>query len=432
MGGLFTARVLADYFDDVLVVDRDDEPTSAEPRGSVPQGNHFHVLLPGGMDAMAAWFPGFADDLIAAGSVPMGDADFYAYTNLGKSYSLQTHQPEPAAFGLMMYVQTRPLLELSVRRRVQTLSNVRFQYRTIVDQPIVEDGRVVGLTVRDGSPIMADLVVDASGRNSCTARWLPTMGYLSAPESYVNCDVHYGTLMVQPRDWDAFDGTAFFVMPSGEGEFGTRVASLVKIDGGRWLAALGGRYGDSPPTDWEEFKAWGETLPWGNWSELVDTVTPLGPVATYRLPRAVRRRYEELEQFPERLLPIGDSVCFYNPTHGQGMSAAAGQCRGLQGVLEGRAASGAGLDGLAADFFPIVAEWVRGPWIMAAAVDFANPSCTGDFPTEDLPDLMRLGELAAAAATDQSLLPLVIGVSTLQLPLSAVRDVSVQGQPTSA
>jgi 2-polyprenyl-6-methoxyphenol hydroxylase-like FAD-dependent oxidoreductase len=52
MGGLFAARVLSDHFENVLVLERDEEPLTDKPRGSVPQGHHFHVLLPGGMDAM--------------------------------------------------------------------------------------------------------------------------------------------------------------------------------------------------------------------------------------------------------------------------------------------------------------------------------------------------------------------------------------------
>lgn len=422
MGGLFAARVLADHFDEVLVIDRDHQPTMAQPRGGVPQGSHFHVLLPGGMEAMTGWFPGFDDDLIEAGSIPMmGGRDFYAYTNEGKSYSLQSYQPEPMDFGIM-YVQTRPLLELCVRRRVQSLPNVRFQYRTIVDEAIFVDGRVRGLTVRDGDQVASDLVIDASGRNSCTVRWLPAIGYEAAPETYVNCDVHYASVLLQPHNWDAFDGVVFFTMPSGTGEHGARIGTLVKLDGSRWLAGLGGRYGDAPPTDWEGFRAFGKTLPYAIWDELVDTAEPLGAIAPYRLPRAVRRHYERLDRFPEGLLPIGDASCFFNPTHGQGMSSAAGQCRGLQDVLDRRAADDLGLDGLAAEFFPVAADWVRGPWIMAAVSDFTNPNCTGDFPMEDLADLEQLGALAASLDTNPAAAGLVIGISTLQLPLSAVRQ----------
>ncbi len=421
MAGLFAARVLSEHFDDVLIVDRDSEPVGAKPRPTVPQGNHFHALLPGGLDAMGSWFPGFTDDLVNAGSIPMTvGRDFVVYTPLGRSYSLQSHVTEPADYGLM-YVQTRPLLEHCVRTRVRTVPNIRFRHDSIVDGPVHEGRRVTGVKIRNDTPLVADLVVDASGRNSVSARWLGDLGYPSAPETYVNCDVHYASVTVTPENWDAFNEVVFFVTPSGQGEHGSRTAAVVKIDGGRWLIALGGRYGDAPPTNWDAFREFGKTLPYAVWDELVATCTPLESIKTYHLPRAVRRHYEQLDHYPEGLLPIGDSICFFNPTHGQGMSSAAGQCKGLEQLLNDRAVAGRNLDGLAKEFFPIAADWVRGPWILAAVSDFENPACTGDFPMDDLPDLIRLGELSAASANDPALAQFVVSIATLKLPLSAVR-----------
>lgn len=425
MGGLFSARVLADHFDEVIVLDRDDEPTTAEPRGTVPQGHHFHVLLPGGLDAMTEWFPGFVDDLVDTGSVEMQlGRDFYAYTPQGLSYSIQAHIPDPVDGGAMTYVQTRPQLELNVRRRVASVGNVSLRYRALVDGPITADDRVVGVQLRDGGSITADLVVDASGRNSCTARWLPDLGFDTAPETYVNCDVSYASVVCEPSDWDAFEGSVFFVMPSGEGVHASRAGAIVKLPHGEWLVNLGGRYGDTPPTEWEDYRAFGRTLIVSIWDDLVDTVTPVTDIKTYRMPRAVRHHYEQVQRFPDGLLPIGDSVCFFNPTHGQGMSSAAGQVRGLQSLLAGRAAEGRGLEGLAMEFFPIAEEWVRGPWILAAMSDFAHPDCTGDFPEADLPDLMLLGEAAQAGATSPETLQLVNDIGTLRKPLSAIRTLT--------
>ena len=425
MGGLFSARVLSDHFDEVIVLDRDAEPTTADPRGTVPQGHHFHVLLPGGLDAMTEWFPGFVDDLVDTGSVEMQlGRDFYAYTPAGKSYSIQAHVPDPVEDGAMTYVQTRPQLELNVRRRVESVPNIELRYDSLVDGPITDGDRVVGVQLRDSEPITAELVVDASGRNSCTARWLPDLGFDTAPETYVNCDITYASVICEPANWDALEGSVLFVMPSGDGEHPARGGSIVKLPHGRWLVNLGGRYGDTPSTDWEQFRAFGRTLITPIWDELVDTVTPMTDIKTYRMARAVRHHYEEVERFPEGLVPIGDSVCFFNPTHGQGMSSAAGQARGLHALLADRAAGGRGLDGLAMEFFPIAEDWVRGPWILAAVSDFADPNCTGDFPEADLPDLMALGEAAAAAATSPEMLQLVNDIGTLRKPLSAIRTLT--------
>ena len=424
MGGLFAARVLSDHFGEVVVLDRDHEPT-ADARGAVPQGHHFHVLLPGGLDAMSEWFPGFVDDLVEAGSIEMQlGRDFYAYTAQGKSYSIQSHVPEPVDMGAPTYVQTRPQLEHCVRRRVASLPNVRFEYRTIVEGPLVVDGRVAGVELRDADPVTADLVVDASGRNSCTTQWLPDLGFETAPETYVNCDVTYASVVCEPRDWDAFEGVVFFVMPPGGGDTNARFGAVVKLPEGKWLINLGGRYGDVAPTDWAGFWDFGRSLIHPALGDMIDTVEPLTDVKTYRMRRAVRHHYEQVERFPEGLVPVGDSVCFFNPTHGQGMSAAAGQVRGLQAVLDDRATSGRGLDGLALEFFPVAAEWVRGPWILAAMSDFQNPDCTGDFPDADLPDLMMLGEAAARSGASPDVRQMVNDIATLRLPLSAIRQLA--------
>lgn len=423
MGGLFATAAIAPYFREVVVVER-DHPNGPEPRKGVPQGNHFHVLLPGGMDAMTEWFPGFDNDLIEAGSIPMtAGREFYVYSKEGKSYSMFTHRPEPID-GDQMYVQTRPLLEDRVRARVTALDNVKFRYETIADAPIMVEGAVRGVTLADGEQLGADLVVDASGRNSRTARWLPTIGYDEVPESHINCDVQYVSVIVEPENWDAFDGVVFFVIPSQEGPHGSRFGAAVKLEGGRWLLGIGSRHGDPCPTDWQGMLDFGETLISPEWSRCAATAKPVSRPSTYRLPSAIRRHYDRLDRFPEGLLPIGDSVCFFNPLYGQGMSAGAGQCRGLRELLEARATDGRGLDGLPHEFFPVASEWVRGPWAMAAMQDLEYPQCTGDFPTDELDDLIKFGQLAEQVAADPSLEPLLTQLITLRVPLSAVNDVA--------
>ena len=59
LGGLSAARALSDYFDEVMILDRDDLPDDAIPRPGVPQGKHPHGLLGGGVKALENLFPGF-------------------------------------------------------------------------------------------------------------------------------------------------------------------------------------------------------------------------------------------------------------------------------------------------------------------------------------------------------------------------------------
>lgn len=45
MGGLLAARVLADFYQTVTVVERDTLPDDPANRRGVPQGRHVHALL---------------------------------------------------------------------------------------------------------------------------------------------------------------------------------------------------------------------------------------------------------------------------------------------------------------------------------------------------------------------------------------------------
>jgi 2-polyprenyl-6-methoxyphenol hydroxylase-like FAD-dependent oxidoreductase len=70
MGGLTAARALADYFERVVVLERDTLPTDAAHRVGTPQSKHVHALLGGGQRALGDLFPGFEGDLARAGAVP--------------------------------------------------------------------------------------------------------------------------------------------------------------------------------------------------------------------------------------------------------------------------------------------------------------------------------------------------------------------------
>jgi hypothetical protein len=72
MGGLLAARVLADFFATVTVIERDTLPADPRPRRGVPQGRHLHALLPAGRRALDALLPGLVDELLASG-VPQAE-----------------------------------------------------------------------------------------------------------------------------------------------------------------------------------------------------------------------------------------------------------------------------------------------------------------------------------------------------------------------
>src|SRR5438046_10287657 len=69
MAGLVAARVLADHFDRVTVVERDRLPAGPEFRAGVPQSRHLHVLLVRGNQLLEGLFPGLTAALRDAGAL---------------------------------------------------------------------------------------------------------------------------------------------------------------------------------------------------------------------------------------------------------------------------------------------------------------------------------------------------------------------------
>ncbi len=420
MAGLFAARVLAGHFEHVVLLDRDAVPDSPRARDGVPQGNHFHALLPGGLNIANELFPGFTADLRAAGAVPsVVGRDFVTYRPEGKSYAVAVYQPEPKPMG-SIYFMSRWLLEHCLRRRVHDLPNVEARYRSLVRDVLTDGARVTGVAIEGGERMAADLVVDASGRNARTTRWLAMLGFETPPESVINCDFAYASATVRPSDPEALGGTGFFVVPRADGLHNTRGAYVVRIEAGQWLAGLGGRFGDYPPTDVEDWRQFGRTLAHPIWDQVLEEARLVTNPVAFRFPRSVRRHFERLDRFPDGLVPVGDSVCHFNPLYGQGMSAAACQARALGEVLARRSREAQELTGLALEFFPAAFEVTRTPWALAAAADFRDRRTTGDFPVEELQSLSLFRQAVTLGDTDPEAAQLAADIGTLVRPLSAL------------
>lgn len=76
MGGLLAARVLADFYETVTVLERDvltDDPAN---RRGVPQGRHPHALLARGAQTLGELFPEILDELVADGAPGWDDGEY--------------------------------------------------------------------------------------------------------------------------------------------------------------------------------------------------------------------------------------------------------------------------------------------------------------------------------------------------------------------
>jgi 2-polyprenyl-6-methoxyphenol hydroxylase-like FAD-dependent oxidoreductase len=381
IAGLVTARVLADHFDEVLVLERDALPDTAEPRKGVPQGRQLHGLLKGGELVMEELFPGLVARLLELGGQPVDFSADLCWHHFGV---------EKVRFdsGLVATMMSRPFLEQEVRRRVFERPNVRRLDRHDATGLVAsEDGqRVTGVKVRrrdGGEPeveeLLGELVVDACGRGSSTPKWLNALGHPKPEEDVVRVDVAYATRLFRRPEPTGLPYKAVFIL--GTPPESKRLGVLFPIEGGRWLALLAGMLGDHPPADPEGFLAFAKGLPSDILYRILASAEPIGEIATYKFPSHLRRHYERMASFPEGLVVLGDSHCSFNPIYGQGMSTAALGARSLGECLkEQRRLHGGSLLGLSRRFQARIAKETDGPWTMATGEDLRYPEIVAKRP----------------------------------------------------
>ena len=393
MAGLAAARVLADAYDQVTVLERDALPVAAVHRKGVPQSRHAHGLLAAGRVALEELFPGLTDELVANGALS-GDLQAESrWYNAGLRLC-------PAPSDLQAVAVSRPLLEGCVRERVQALPNVRVVDRCdaagLVATP---DGRGVrGVRVigrADGSTeevLEADLVVDATGRGSRSPLWLEQLGYPRPAQDEVRAGVAYAS-RVYRRHRDHLDGDTAVVVAATVDR--PRGGVMLAMEGDRWMVTLNGYLGQRPPADPDGFVAFAAGLPVPDIFEVIADAEPLGEVLPARYPASTRRRYEQLRRFPDGYLVTGDAVCAFNPVYGQGMSVAALEALALRECLRSGTAAG-----LASRFFAKAARIVDIPWGIAVGADLRFPGIEGARTAKVRLVNVYLARFHVAAATD--------------------------------
>lgn len=396
MAGLLAARVLAETYRQVTLVDRDDVGSADGPRRGVPQGRHIHALLPGGQRALDALFPGLTRELVDNG-VPAGDQ--LADTRICVSgHRLQRGDSELTMLGV-----SRPFLERQVQARVLALPNVALAPPCdIAGLAAAPDGsRVTGATVfrrMDGSAaevLPADLVVDATGRGSRTPRWLAELGYDPPAEEQIGADISYATCFYRLPP-DALGGDLGCLV--GPTPAVPRTGVLQQLEGGRWILTMAGVRGAALPTEPEEIPQFARSLLIPDIYEAIRGTAPIDRPVPYRFPANLRRRYDRLSRSPDGLVVLGDAVCSVNPIYGQGMTIAALHALTLRTHLH-RHPMPKPLE-LARELARVSAA----PWDMAVGGDLTLPGARGPRRPRRLLMVGRyIARLHAAAARDASL-----------------------------
>ncbi len=381
LAGLLAARALADHVEEVVVVDRDElDGELTGPRRGVAQSRHTHGLLVRGADAMETLLPGLTAGLLARGALR---ADVMERSRWLMSDNVLSRQPS----GLIGLLASRTLVESEVRRHVAGVANIVLRGgHDIVGLRVDPDGaRLVGVVLAPrpgangqgrpeagndgvrpaGVELAADLVVDATGRGSRAPRWLSELGYPEPEETVVDAQIRYVTRLFRDRPGvlDDLDADIVGTRPSSG-----RGGVALRQEGGRWTVTLAGQFGEEPPTDLEEFRAFARSLPTQGIADIVEACEPLGDAVRFTYPASRWRHWEKLERRLGGLIVIGDAVCSFNPIYGQGMSSAAHQALELRNLLQA-----GGFDDLAVRSATAFARVVATPWALATGADRRFP-----------------------------------------------------------
>lgn len=357
MGGLLAARALSDYFEMVTILERDTLPKNGENRKGVPQGRHTHALLAKGREVLEDFFPGITSELKNKGA---SQTDILStglwYQNGGFYVQFEG--------GLVGSLQSRPMLETTVRERLLALPNVKVQEGCSVQGLLHEGEHVTGVRC-ENAEVKADLVVDASGRGSRSLAWLEQLGFSRPEEESVKINLAYASRLYEHTG--TLDGNTGILINSG----GTRDAVAVAQEEGRWIVTLVGMLGDHPPTDEEGFLEFARTLPQPHVYDFIRTAKPASDIVPFKYPASTRRRYEKLTRFPEGYLVFADALCSFNPVYGQGMTVAASEAKALSECLA------TGTNNLAKRFFKKAAVIIDTPWSIAVGADLRHPTVEG-------------------------------------------------------
>ena len=378
IAGLLAARVLTEHIDRVTIVERDTLPEGAHLRKGVPQARHVHALLAQGQQIMEDLLPGLTDELNQIGAPEL---------QWGLNTAVMTAGGWMPRFdsGIRSHAPSRAALEWLIRRRVRQDERIQFMTGYDVRDLMTDEARttVTGVHLqrrggdREATSLAADLVVDASGRESRAPQWLKALGYAAPQETTVNAYLAYATRWYK-RPENADMDWKMVMIHSKPAEGINRGGAIFEVEGRSWLVTLAGIADQQPPTDEDAYLDFARTLASPLIYNAIKDADPLGDIYGYQRTANRLRHYERLTRRPENFVLVGDAVCAFNPLYGQGMTVAAMEALALREVLQGFRARD--LTGMATRFHKRLAEVVKDTWLMATGEDLRYATTSGDRP----------------------------------------------------
>ena len=416
IAGLFAARALSDFFERVIVIDRDTLDSGSRPRKAVPQGNHVHAILPPAYQSLQDLMPDVIETLLRDGAHLFDGGRDIKWWHLGRWLVR-------GETGQTFLGSTRPLFECRLRQCVQALGNVDIRpgvtfsgWKTDASQ------RVLGVYVEDADgqvDLSSDLAVDARGSASTLLRELVELGFGEVETERVKVDLSYTSCLFRSPDFSP--GWSLLLMdPRAPKEWTGGV--MERVESNQWIVTLWGYFGERAPADDTGFREFAESLNQPDIVEFLEQAQPVSDYRRYLVPECHLHHFDRLKHFPGRLIVMGDAVCTLNPIYGQGMTKAAKEGAFLRKSLTHLAAE-ADLSGLCDRFRRTMgnvgANWA---WQLTTGSDLAYPQTVGKRPAGLNLINWYVGRLFASAETSlESRRALTDAMALVQPPESIMR-----------
>jgi 2-polyprenyl-6-methoxyphenol hydroxylase-like FAD-dependent oxidoreductase len=329
------ALALARRGHDVALIDREADPqlssASADQifdswdRPAIGQFRQPHNLLGRGRAILRDEFPDIYAALLTCGAGEIRQDAF-----LGDAVR------EPADADLATIACRRPVIDAVLRAAVADQPGVRFHASVVHDLRIAHGTHVTGVGLASGDTIEADLVVDASGRNSATSRWLADHGAAPWRERTTDSKLLYYSRHYRFRG-DPLPYASILGGPRGDLGY---LAFAVFIGDNRTFCLC--VMAPAWEKEWRDlrdpaaFERVARELPgmasWLDAAEPISSVLPMG-----QLRNTLRETSADGAPLVTGLVPIGDARCHTNPTFAYGLSLSLGHASALAAAADSAA-----------------------------------------------------------------------------------------------
>lgn len=377
IAGIMAAKALVDYFDKVTVLERDDhhpmEFLSYRPRAS--QTGQPHHLLQGGQEVINKLFPDFIDDFTKAGGNYVDSGrDFRFYQNDGWKVVFDS--------GMKICIGRRTLLEGVLRQQLDKYPTIEYRYNAEADETLLDEAtnKVTGIMLREGNKcyqVDADLVVNASGKNTLIPKMLEQHGYQKPEETYMGLNAFYTTMLYDVPEHLRDPGWKVMVIYNRRPVEDAFAYACLYGDGSQLLVTVVQFDCKEPPRNHAEFDAVAKGLPQPHMYDLLKKCMPITEPQNFSYPTMIRRHFEKTNKLPEGIVCVGDAYASADPCSGAGMTKAALEVEALRAVLE----EGSGdLRGMPKRYFASASKIIDDMWFILGEQNYRFPWVSGKRP----------------------------------------------------